>query len=166
MFGGRERPMSSMGFSAVCKVPRAGLGAAMERAQVANLHVQGEQVQGQVDAVGQISGQIRPTSSGSLVKGLTLRPRTSTPNFSQRTTSRPSSSTNPFFMTSIDVENADYLDLEEMGARMSRSPSPAEGGHDGDTENLAGAVKVVRPREQRISDAIRLAQLGPQVCLY
>ena len=166
MFGGRERPVSSMGFSAVCKLPRAGLGAAIEPAQTANLHVMGAQVQGQVNALGQISGQIRPTSSGSIVKGLASRPRASTPNFSQHTTSRPSSSTNPFFMTSIGAENADYLDLEEMGARMSRSPSPAEGRRDGDSENLAGGVRLVRPREQRISDAIHAAQLGPQVFLH
>jgi len=153
----RERPTTSIGFNAICKRSAA---SGEER-----LHVLGAQVQGLA------GGALRPSSSGragSVVKGITSKPwPASNASISTRTASRPTSPNNPFFMKSIDMEENDYLDLDEMN---SRSPSPG-GGSDWNqySEGVEDMMNIQegrrRSREQSITNAISFAGLGPQVCV-
>jgi len=161
-----------MGFAQVCKHTRAGPGRAIELGRSLELSVHGEQVQGQQPPASHDSLPRRPSSScsgGVLKKGLTSRPQTASTRVSVRT-SRPLSPSNPFFMTSLDSDENDYLNLENMARQISRSPSPTEGRPQSGLEQYADGVEELmnvkderrRLRELRISEAIEAAQLGPR----
>jgi hypothetical protein len=166
IFGGRQRPASSMGFQAVCK--QTGT-----RQNVDILVVHGDTI----DPRQHLWTPSSKGPEGSLVKGLTIRPQTSSFRASPplvRTANRPMSPCNPFFMTSVRAEDSDYLNLEHIAQRLSRSPSPVdersrkrkgilEFDHiQQQKKREGGSDELKRSREQRVSDAIAAAQLGPQ----
>ncbi len=176
----RDRPSSSMGFAQVCKHTRAGPGRDIELGRSLELSVQGEQVQGPQHAMAAAHDSLlqRLSSSGSggiLKKGLTSRPQTASTRHSTRTSRpvSPNTANNPFFLTSVDTEVTEQCDyLESLARQVSRPPSPTDGRPERGIEKYVEGVQELidkqdesrrRLREQRISQAIQTAQLGPSL---
>ena len=176
----RDRPSTSMGFAQVCKHTRAGPGRDIELGRSLELSVQGEQVQGPQHAMAAAHDSLlqRLSSSGSggiLKKGLTSRPQTASTRHSTRTSRpvSPNTANNPFFLTSVDTEVTEQCDyLESLARQVSRPPSPTDGRPERGIEKYVEGVQELidkqdesrrRLREQRISQAIQTAQLGPSL---